>query len=145
MRAQNITKSSGTRTKPPLRYGAVAVLIALALPGTAVAMPMDPPPPAQPTEDQVFPGLASEAREAVREARAATNAEYPTEDQVFPGLATEARESWDALEPPATSLAADGFDWASATVGAGAMAALAALAGAALLTVRRRAAVSPSA
>ncbi len=144
MRAQNITKSRGTRIKPPLRYGAVAVLIALALPGTAVAMPMDPPP-AQPTEDQVFPGLAREAREAVREARAATNAEYPTEDQVFPGLATEARESWNALKAPATSLAADGFDWASATVGAGAMAAMAALAGAALLTVRRRAAVSPSA
>jgi hypothetical protein len=39
----------------------------------------------------------------------------------------------------------DGFDWPSAVVGAGAAMALAALAGAALLTVRRRTAISPSA
>jgi hypothetical protein len=37
---------------------------------------------------------------------------------------------------------ADGFDWASAAVGAGAAIALVALGGAALLTVRRRTAVS---
>ena len=40
---------------------------------------------------------------------------------------------------------ADGFDWPSAAVGAGAVAALTALAGAALLTFRRRTAASPSA
>jgi hypothetical protein len=39
---------------------------------------------------------------------------------------------------------AEGFDWASAGVGAGAAMALAALSGAAFLTVRRRTAVSPS-
>jgi len=39
----------------------------------------------------------------------------------------------------------EGFDWASAAVGAGAAMALVALAGAALLTARRRAPVSPSA
>lgn len=39
----------------------------------------------------------------------------------------------------------DGFDWVSAAVGAGAAMALAALAGAALLTVRRRPPVAPSA
>jgi hypothetical protein len=39
----------------------------------------------------------------------------------------------------------EGFDFASAAVGAGAAMALVALGGAALLTVRRRAAVSPSA
>jgi hypothetical protein len=44
--------------------------------------------------------------------------------------------------PPDT---ADGFDWASAAVGAGAALALVALGGAALLTVRRRTAISPSA
>jgi hypothetical protein len=48
------------------------------------------------------------------------------------------------LDPePAT--AANGFDWGSAAVGAGAAMALVALAGAALLTIRRRAPVSPSA
>lgn len=40
---------------------------------------------------------------------------------------------------------ADGFDWASAGVGAGAAMALVALGGAAVLTVRRRTEVSPSA
>jgi hypothetical protein len=39
----------------------------------------------------------------------------------------------------------EGFDWASAAVGAGAAMALVALGGAALLTVRRRTAISPSA
>jgi hypothetical protein len=39
----------------------------------------------------------------------------------------------------------DGFDWPSAAVGAGAAMALIALGGAALLTVRRRTAISPSA
>jgi hypothetical protein len=39
----------------------------------------------------------------------------------------------------------EGFDWASAAVGAGAAMALVALAGAALLTIRRRVPVSPSA
>ena len=38
----------------------------------------------------------------------------------------------------------DGFDWVSALVGAGAALALAALGSAALLTFRRRTAVSPS-
>ena len=40
---------------------------------------------------------------------------------------------------------ADGFDWGSAAVGAGAAMALVALGGAGFLTVRRRTAVSPSA
>jgi hypothetical protein len=39
---------------------------------------------------------------------------------------------------------ADGFDWGSATVGAGAVLALGALAGTVLLTVRRRTATAPS-
>ena len=143
MRAQNITKSSGTRTKPPLRYGAVAVLIALALPGTAVAMPMDPPPRAADRGSCFRDSRARPARRCARRARRPTR--NTRRGSGVPGLATEARESWDTLDPPATSLAADGFDWARATAGAGAMAALAALAGAALLTVRRRAAVSPSA
>jgi len=47
------------------------------------------------------------------------------------------------VEPPAST--GDGFDWASAAVGAGAALALVALGGAALLTVRRRTAISPSA
>jgi hypothetical protein len=38
----------------------------------------------------------------------------------------------------------DGFDWASAAIGAGAAMALVALGGAALLTVRRRTTVAPS-
>jgi hypothetical protein len=39
----------------------------------------------------------------------------------------------------------DGFDWASAAIGAGAAMTLVAFGGAALLTVRRRTAISPSA
>jgi hypothetical protein len=38
----------------------------------------------------------------------------------------------------------DGFDWASAAIGAGVAMAIAALGGAAFLTVRRRTTVSPS-
>jgi hypothetical protein len=41
--------------------------------------------------------------------------------------------------------AGDGFDWGDAALGAGAAMALAAFGGAALLTVRRRTAISPSA
>ena len=44
--------------------------------------------------------------------------------------------------PPSDT--ADGFDWVSATIGAGTAVALVALGGAATLTVRRRTAVSPS-
>jgi hypothetical protein len=44
---------------------------------------------------------------------------------------------------PASS--GEGFDWASAAIGAGAAMALVALGGAVLLTVRRRTAISPSA
>jgi hypothetical protein len=47
-----------------------------------------------------------------------------------------------AVEPSGST--GDGFDWASAAVGAGAAMALVALGGAALLTVRRRSTVSPS-
>jgi hypothetical protein len=59
----------------------------------------------------------------------------------------------NAPEPPAVAPgalggdstdAADGFNWASAAVGAGAAMALVALGGAALLTVRRRTGVSPT-
>jgi hypothetical protein len=52
-----------------------------------------------------------------------------------------------ANEPAVVSTPAgenDGFDWASALVGAGTALAMAAFGGAALLTLRRRAAVSPS-
>jgi len=47
-----------------------------------------------------------------------------------------------ASSPPSSS--GDGFDWASALIGAGAAMALAALGGAALLTARRRGTVTPS-
>jgi hypothetical protein len=47
--------------------------------------------------------------------------------------------------PGPPSATADGFDWASAGIGAGAAMALVAFGGAALLTVRRRTAASPSA
>ena len=46
--------------------------------------------------------------------------------------------------PARTADTGDGFDWVSALVGAGAALALAALGSAALLTFRRRTAVSPS-
>jgi hypothetical protein len=132
MRAQTITtKFSRRRISATGQIGAIAILVALAMPGAVVAAPG-----AQPTEEQLFPGMAREAREA-------TEATQPTEQQAFPGLARDAHEA--AADQPATTLAGTGFDWASAAVGAGAVLALSALGAAALLMVRRRTAASPAA
>jgi hypothetical protein len=57
--------------------------------------------------------------------------------------AEESPSPLPSVESPASP--SDGFDWPSAAVGAGAAMALVALGGAALLTIRRRRAVSPSA
>jgi hypothetical protein len=52
--------------------------------------------------------------------------------------------SSEPVTVPGSPATDDGFDWLSAAIGAAAAMALAALAGAAFLTVRRRTAVSPS-
>jgi hypothetical protein len=52
--------------------------------------------------------------------------------------------SSEPVTVPSSPATDDGFDWLSAAIGAAAAMALAALAGAAFLTIRRRAAVSPS-
>jgi hypothetical protein len=59
------------------------------------------------------------------------------------GIGSSASEPAVVSGSPAKT--ADGFDWGSAAVGAGAAMALVALGGAGFLTVRRRTAVSPSA
>lgn len=96
---------------PTLRAVALAALAALALPAAVLAVSLDPPSSARPTEDQAFPGLAHQARSAASTVR-------PTEDQAFPGLAREARAAVGAAQPE-TTLAAKGFDWGAATIGAG--------------------------
>jgi hypothetical protein len=115
----------------------LALVCAFAIPATAVAAPGDDP--VLPTEDQVFPGLA-------REARAAT-AQQPTEDQAFPGLAREARgmEAADRRvdtrpTAPRAQPTDPGFDWGSAVAGAAGAAGLIALVslGGPALNARRR-------
>jgi hypothetical protein len=150
MRAHTITISF-LRNRPRRRALALALgLCALAIPTSATAQPIDSgytsvnasdgsngssqagsdyssvnsivPPPSQPSGSQ-----ADEQGYSTVSAISGPPSDAPT-------LVTDL--------PGGTS---DGFDWASALVGAGAALAVTALGGAALLTVRRRTTVSPSA
>jgi hypothetical protein len=72
------------------------------------------------------------------------DSDYPSPNAILRG-AHEPSTAEPTFVSDSAGTMGEGFDWASAAVGAGAAMALVALAGAALLTVRRRTAVSPSA
>jgi hypothetical protein len=144
-----------------LRPAALAIVAALALAApSAVAATFD-----QPHEQDAYPGLASQAREAVGHAPYVVHAPY--EDGTFPGLADKAREAAgpavsevraiprlagqvnanvhpaDAGQPAARS-GGDGFDWGSATIGAGMAIGLALIAFAGAVAVVRTRTPSPT-
>jgi hypothetical protein len=114
------SSSGPAAAAPAMRRALVALVLvcAFAIPATAVAAPGDEP--ARPTEDQVFPGLA-------RQARAAT-AKLTTRP-------VDNRSSASRAQPTDP-----GFDWRSAAAGAAGAAALIALVslGAPALNTRRR-------
>jgi hypothetical protein len=133
------SSAAAAAAAPALGWALVTLVLvcAFAIQATAVAAPEDEP--ARPTEDQVFPGLA-------REARAAT-AQRPTEDQAFPGLARDARGTGAPTRlvdtrptEPRAQPTDPGFDWGSAAAGAAGTAGLIALVslGGPALNTRRR-------
>jgi hypothetical protein len=157
MRAKTITTIKPRRQGARSRVVAATVCVcALAMPASAGAEPIDGASPvkidASARKDTApLPGFGT----------AMTRSEMQGQDPApLPGFGTAMTRSGmrgselaDARESSladATRLgtspagAADGFDWASAVVGAGAVMALTALCSAVFITLRRRTAVSPS-
>jgi hypothetical protein len=136
MRAQTITTIS-RRWRSARRRRALALALgicALAIPATALAQPSHD---GYSSVNSVAPPVDTER---------STQASDPSQVQAIPNAILG---SDGVVEPaPATGSpagTAGGLDWGSTAVGAGAALALIAFGGAVLLTVRRRAGVSPSA
>jgi hypothetical protein len=120
-------------------------LCALAIPASAAAQPID----------SVGHYSSESTQPSQGEDYSSVNSIVPPESQS--GTAHEVDSGYASLnaitgppdeQPTAVSGPAgenDGFDWASALVGAGTALAVAAFGGVALLTLRRRTAISPSA
>jgi hypothetical protein len=159
MRANTITI---TRSKPKAWHAVLALVLAvcaLAIPATASAVPIDSGPyaPVNATtggsSESSQPTIAR-PNEGIVTADPLPEADSPLVDTGQPaiarpneGIVTADHLHYTGLSPFDTSqpvASSDGFDWLSAAIGAGAAAALVALGGAVLLTVRRRTAVSPS-
>jgi len=133
----------------------IVVLGALAIPVSASAKPID-------TDNATPNAITGGSSDS---SQSAGNSDYSSVNSITPppsesssagesSNASSGYSSLNAIAGPADeptfvsgspSNTADGFDWASAGIGAGAAMALVALGGAVLLTVRRRTAVSPSA
>ena len=159
MRANTTTtRTIATRPSPKTWHLAVACVLAvgaLALPATASAVPIDSGPysinatgggsnePSQPSGDTGFASVTSitGSSESVPVSGSPSDgASYSSVTSI-----TAPPSSEPTLVSGSPSSADDGFEWLSATIGAAAAMALVALGGAALLTVRRRTTVSPSA
>jgi hypothetical protein len=136
MRAHTITTKSRRRAKAWRRALALTLAIcALAIPASASADP-DPAPDGYATPNAIIGGSSGSGGSSE------VGSGYSSPTAIAGPLPDRFTVESPAVEPPAST--GDGFDWASAAVGAGSALALVALGGAALLTVRRRAAVSPS-
>ena len=136
MRAHTITTMSRRRRQTRRRRALALALgvCALAIPATAIASPVDPSTSGYSTPNAITGGSSDSSQPTIAR---------PNEGIVTPDhLHYAGPPPFDTSEPVASG---DGFDWASAAVGAGAALALLALGGAALLMVRRRTAMSPSA
>jgi hypothetical protein len=150
MRAHTITTKSRPRRRG--RYSVLALVFgvcALAIPATASG---------DSTQPDDGGAVVGNAHRTPTEFAQTTAAGEPS-GSGGPGVVDSGYSSTDAIlrgahepstaEPTFVSdsigTTGEGFDWASAAVGAGAAMALVALAGAALITVHRRAPVSPSA
>ena len=158
MRAYTITTINRRRRNARRRRAlALAVgICALAIPATASA---DPSASGYSRADAIAQGLEESSQSVGGSDYSSVNSIAPPASEssgsggsadVDSGYSSLNAISGSPAEAPtfvssSPSSSGDGFDWASALVGAGAALALAALSGAALLTVRRRTASSPSA
>lgn len=162
MRAQTITTTTNkSRSRRRARHVVIALTVcALAIPASANAQPIgsEPEQPAATGYSSVnaITGGSSDSNQPVGGSHySSVNSIVPPSSS--PSGSADADSGYSSLnaitgapaEAPtfvssSPSSSGDGFDWASALVGAGSALALAALGGAALLTVRRRTTVSPS-
>jgi hypothetical protein len=142
-----------TTTKSRARRKAHHVVLAFALGVCALALPAsayaDPPPYRSPeaviaAADSSAPPPYRSPEAVIAAADASAPPPYRSPEAVIAAAdsITGPSASGPATVSGSPAKTADGFDWASAAVGAGAAIALVALGGAALLTVRRRTAVS---
>jgi hypothetical protein len=140
MRAHTIATTS--RPKRMARHVVVALALgvsALAIPGSASASPVDAP----------FDGwtLKYTASGSSDSGQPVAGSDYSLVSSITPpageqgppsGSGDSALNGQPTFVSDSSSATADGFDWSSAAVGAGAVLALLALGGAALLTARSR-------
>jgi hypothetical protein len=131
----------------------IVVLGALAIPVSASAVPIDSGPY---SVNAITGGGSDSDQPAGGSNYSSVNATAPPASEPSSGGSADVDPGYSSLsaisgapasEPTLVSGPSgtdDGFDWASAAIGAGAAMALVALSGAAFLTVRRHKAVSPS-
>jgi hypothetical protein len=140
MRAHTITTTSRPRRIAGHVVLALALgVCALAIPVSARASPADAPVDGWPPKDIASGSSDSSQPGGGRDYSLVSSITPPSSEQRAPsgsGDSSLTGEPTFDSDPPATT--GDGFDWPSAAVGAGAVLALMALGGAALLTARSR-------
>jgi hypothetical protein len=155
MKVHKITTSSRRRRSArPRRAWALGLgICALAIPATASAQPVD----SYSTPNSITGGSSASSQPTGGSDPSSVNSIAPPSSppSASSGSADSGYSSVNAVSGPSTGEptlvsgspagTSDGFDWVSALVGAGAAMALAALGAAALLTIRRRPPVAPSA
>jgi hypothetical protein len=142
MRADVTNTTVNSRPRRKARHVVLALAVcSLAIPATANAEPISSPHFATPDSD--YSSVNSIAPPADSEGGSSGSVD------VDPGYSSLNAISGPQADAPTFASSSptgsgDGFDWPSALVGAGAALALAALCGAAMLTIRRRTTVAPS-
>jgi hypothetical protein len=141
MRAHTITIMSRRRRRT--RRRAIALVLAafaLAIPASASAkMSLDG------LDSSEAKGIAKALHDPARTPDGGYSSANGIDPSEANGIATALHDPGPTVVSGSPTDTAEGFDWASAAVGAGAVMALVALGGAAFLTVRRQREVSPSA
>jgi hypothetical protein len=125
----------------------IIVLGALAIPASAVA---DPSASNYSRADAIAAGLEESSQSSSGSDYSSLNATTPPVSEPRSGSGYTSLNATTGPSPDAPTFVSspasdDGFDWGDAALGAGAAMALVAFGGSALLTVRRRTAISPSA
>jgi hypothetical protein len=157
MRTHTTTTTTKSRPRRKARHVVLALAVcALAIPAIANAQPID-----SHSVDTGYSSVNAISGDSTDPNQPVGGSEYSSVNSIAPpassggsqgvgsGYASLNAISGSAEAPTfvssSPSSSGDGFDWVSALVGAGAAMALAALGAAALLTVRRRHPVSPTA
>jgi hypothetical protein len=141
MRAHTINTMSKRNRRRPRRALALALgVCALVIPSTANAGPrVEPPINGESTSNAEYSSVTSIAPPVSESSGSSVDSGYSSLNAI-----TGPPAETPTLVSSSQSSSDDGFDWASALVGAGAALALAALGSAALMTVRRRSTVTPT-